>query len=76
MTNLPSIARAIEAQILAGCGATVEWTFRSGSHYTISGSMHQVRDAVEFCQAHGLGTLTEAIVYDAEIYEAFAYLAA
>jgi hypothetical protein len=73
--TLPAIARQIEAQILAGCGAQVEWTFRSTCHYTISGPLHQVQAAVEFCEASNLATRTEAIVYDAEIFEAFAYMA-
>ncbi|QQG31305.1 hypothetical protein S2L_10 [Cyanophage S-2L] len=73
--TLPAIARQIEAQILAGCGAQIEWTFRSTCHYTISGPIYQVQEAVAFCQEHNLGTLTEKIVYDAEIREAFAYLA-
>jgi hypothetical protein len=74
--TLPSVAREIEAQILKGCGATVEWFFRSGDAYTLIGSSDAVRAAASFCVSNGLAKLTEEIHYDDETEEAYGYLVA
>jgi len=74
--TIPSIAREIEAQILKGCGATVEWFFRGGDEYTLIGSADAVRAAASFCESNGLAKLTAAIHYDEETEEAYGWMAA
>jgi hypothetical protein len=74
--TLPSIAHKIEAQILKGCGATVEWTFRSGEQFTISGECVAVNCAVLFCIEHGLCRIEDDTVYDEELNMSFAYMKA
>jgi len=74
--TLPSIARKIETQILKGCGATVEWTFRSGEQFTISGECVSVNRAVLFCIEHGLCRIEDETVYDEELDMTFAYMKA
>jgi hypothetical protein len=74
--TLPSIARDIEAQILKGCGATVEWFFRGGDEYTLIGSADAVLTAASFCESNGLAKLTEAIHYDEETEEAYGWMIA
>jgi hypothetical protein len=74
--TLPSIAHKIEAQILKGCGATVEWTFRSGEQYTISGECVSVNRAVLYCIEHNLCRIEDDTVYDAELDMSFAYMKA
>jgi hypothetical protein len=74
--TLPSIAREIEAQILKGCGATVEWYFRGGDAYTLVGSTAAVRTAAFFCESNGLAKLTDAIHYDEETEEAYGWMVA
>jgi hypothetical protein len=74
--TLPSVAREIEAQILKGCGATVEWFFRSGDAYTLLGSSDAAHAAVPFCVSNGVAELTEEIHYDDETEEAYGYLVA
>jgi hypothetical protein len=74
--TLPSIAREIEAQILKGCGATVEWCFRGNDAYTLVGSTDAVHKAASFCESNGLAKLTEAIQYDDETEEAYGWMVA
>ena len=75
-TTLPSVAREIEAQILRGCGAAVEWFFRGGDAYTLIGSSDAVHAAASFCVSNGLAKLTGEIHYDNETEEAYGYLVA
>ena len=78
--TLTSIASDIEAQILKGCGASVDWTFRGGDAYTVSGSPEAVASAVAFVTGHGIATLQtcaampDGTIYDEETEEAYAYL--
>jgi hypothetical protein len=74
--TLPSIARKIEAQIFQGCGATVEWFFRSGDEYTLIGSADAVRTAASFCESNGLANLAQPIHYDEETEEAYGWMVA
>jgi len=79
--TLPSIASQIEAQILTGCGASVDWTFRGGDAYTVSGDPAAVHAAVAFLTAHGIAALQTCAampggtIYDDETGEVYAYLA-
>lgn len=73
--TLPAIAREIEAQILKGCGATVEWFFRGEEAYTLIGSVDAVTAAAAFCESNGLANLVEAVHYDEETEEAYGWLA-
>jgi hypothetical protein len=75
-TTLPAIARQIEAQILKGCGATVEWFFRSGDAYTLIGSAEAVTTAVAFCESHGLAKLADPVFFDQETEEAYGWMVA
>ena len=72
--TLPSIAREIEVQILKSCSAAIEWTFRTGDEFTISGQPDAVAAAVEFCQSAGLAILSAPIHHDEEMEESFAYV--
>jgi hypothetical protein len=74
--TLKAITRQIEVQILTGCGAQVEWTFRGTDAFTLSGSLEAVQTAAAFCEEHNLGKLTEAVFYDDDTQEAYGYLAA
>jgi hypothetical protein len=69
-----TIAREIEAQILKACGATIEWTFRAGDEFTISGQSAAVASAVEFCQSAGIAILSGPIEHDEETEESYAYV--
>ena len=75
LATIPAIAREIETQILKSCGATIEWTFRGGEDFTISGQPSAVAVAVEFCQSTGLAILSAPILHDEETEESYAYLA-
>ena len=72
--TIPAIAREIEAHILNNCGAAIEWTFRTGNDFTISGQPAAVAVAVEFCQSAGLAILSAPVHYDEEVEESFAYV--
>ena len=72
--TLDSVAREIEAQILQGCGAVVEWFFRRGEEFTLIGSIDNVRTAATFCEANGIAKLTAAIHYDQETEEAYGWI--
>jgi len=76
MNTLQQIGIEIEKQILKGCGAAVEWTFRSGEQFTISGEIVAVNCAVHFCIEHNLALLDGETIYDEELDETFAYLKA
>jgi len=76
MNSLQQIGIEIEKQILKGCGAAVEWTFRSGEQFTISGEIVAVNCAVLFCIEHNLALLDGETIYDEELDETFAYLKA
>ena len=69
-----TIAREIEAQIHKSCGAAIEWTFRTGDEFTISGQPSAVAAAVEFCQSSGLAVLSAPVLYDEETEESYAYV--
>jgi hypothetical protein len=74
--SLPTIAREIEAQILKGCGATVEWFFRDGDAFTLIGSVDAVTTAAAFCESNRLARLVDPIHYDEETNEAYGWLVA
>jgi hypothetical protein len=74
--TLHTIASEIEAQILKGCGATVEWTFRTTEYFTISGGCAAVNRAVLFCLENNLGRIEDDTIYDPELDMSFAYLKA
>jgi hypothetical protein len=74
--TLQTIAREMEAQILKGCGAAIEWTFRTGEQFTISGDCVAVNRAVLFCVEHDFCRIEDDTVYDAELDMSFAYLKA
>jgi hypothetical protein len=76
MNTLQQIGVEIEKQILKGCGAAIEWTFRSGEQFTISGEIAAVNRAVLFCIEHNLALLDGETIYDAELDETFAYMKA
>jgi len=79
--TLQTIADDIQAQVLKGCGAAIEWTFRGGDAYTVSGAPEAVAAAVAFLTANGIASLQtcaampDGIAYDGELDESFAYLA-
>jgi hypothetical protein len=70
------VASEIEAQIRKGCGAAIEWTFRTADRFTISGDCVAVNRAVLFCIEHGLCRIEDDTVYDPELDQSFAYLKA
>lgn len=74
--SLQATTREIEAQILKGCGAAIEWTFRAADHFTISGDCVAVNRAVLFCIEHDLCRIEDDTVYDPELHMSFAYLRA
>jgi hypothetical protein len=76
MTSLNQIKAEIEAQLFKGCGAAIEWTFRTSEHFTISGEIVAVNRAVLYCLEHGLAKLDGDTTYDEELDETFAYLKA
>ena len=73
---LPVIASQIEAQIFQGCGASVDWTFRSGDAFTVSGSPEAVAAAADFLADHGVAFPEPGawLVHDEELGESYAYL--
>ena len=74
--TLQTIAADIEAQILKGCGAAIEWTFRGGDAYTVSGEPEAVAAAVDFLADHGIAFPEPGpwLTHDEELGESFAYL--
>ena len=74
--TLQTIASQIEAQILKGCGAAIEWTFRSGEQFTISGECVAVNRAVLYCIEHNLCRHEDDTIYDEELNMSFAYMKA
>jgi hypothetical protein len=75
-TQEDSLSCEIEAQILKGCGAAIEWTFRTAERFTISGDCVAVNRAVLFCIEHDLCRIEDDTVYDPELDQSFAYLKA
>jgi hypothetical protein len=76
MDLLQQIGSDIEAQIRNGCGAAIEWTFRTADRFTISGDCVAVSRAVLFCIEHDLCRIEDDTVYDAELDMSFAYMKA
>ena len=74
--TLQSIGSKIEAQILKGCGAAIEWTFRTAVQFTISGDCVAVNRAVLYCIEHGLCRIEDDTIYDEELNMSFAYIKA
>jgi hypothetical protein len=74
--TLQAIASQIETQILKGCGAAIEWTFRSSEQFTISGECVAVNRAVLYCIEHGLCRTEDDTIYDEELNMSFAYMKA
>ena len=74
--DLKQIASSIEAQILKGCGAAIEWTFRSDDRFTISGDCVAVNRTVLFCIDNDLCRIEDDTVYDPELDMSFAYMKA
>ena len=70
------LASEIEAQIRKGCGAAIEWTFRTADRFTISGDCVAVNRAVLFCIEHDLCRIEDDTIYDAELDMSFAYMQA
>ena len=74
--DLQQIATSIETQIRNGCGAAIEWTFRTADCFTISGDCVAVNRAVLFCIEHDICRIEDDTVYDPELDMSFAYMKA